>query len=198
MQTRALAGLSRRAVDGARRAQSTAAAAKPFVAKKYKNATPTPFPTKFHPTFSANNAQPVLPVGLTFNPPPAAPSPYDTPGLFLPADEQAKRAVVTPALDGPLPPALTTPAPKGYHLGEADVAEIRRLRAADPVKNSRTALAAQFKCSPFFIGMVAPASEERKDEMAKRLSAIQQSWGPLRRKARLQRQKRRELVARDD
>ena len=170
--------------------------------KNYRNSTPVPFPTKFHPTFSANNAQPILPPGLTYNPPPSAPTAYETPSLFVPAVDQENRLLLQMSSqehgEAALPPSLSKVYKKKYHLSEEQVDEIRRLRTLDPYVNTRKVLAEKFGCSQFFIGMVAPAPQDRKEEMVRRLSVIKQRWGPVRRTARYQRQKRNELIARDE
>jgi hypothetical protein len=88
------------------------------------------------------------------------------------------------------------PYEKTYHLTEADVAEIRRLRKEDPEQWTRVRLAEKFGCSQFFVGMVAKAPEkaaavEKQHEDARR------KWGQRRREAREDRGRRKVLWGRD-
>ncbi|KAK9382409.1 mitochondrial 54S ribosomal protein mL58 [Kockiozyma suomiensis] len=156
----------------------------------------TPFPTRFNPRSSANTARPVLPSGLTFNPPPSAPSPFDTPDIFLPLHERRK-IETAPSMEV-LPPPLRAVVPKKYHLSEKQIDEIRRLRDEDPNRWTRKVLAEKYGCSDFFIALVSRAPKERLDEMDRRLDVIKSRWGMYKRNARLQRQKKREIWARDE
>ncbi|KAK7522526.1 mitochondrial ribosomal protein subunit L20-domain-containing protein [Phyllosticta citriasiana] len=94
-----------------------------------------------------------------------------------------------------LPPPLRQPYEKKYHLTERDIAEIRRLRASDPVKWSRQKLADKFECSQFFIGLVAPAPEHAQRK-ADEIEEIKRRWGPRRRAAREDRKRRKEMWGR--
>ncbi|KAK8176174.1 mitochondrial ribosomal protein subunit L20-domain-containing protein [Phyllosticta citrichinensis] len=94
-----------------------------------------------------------------------------------------------------LPPPLRQPYEKKYHLTETDVAEIRRLRASDPVTWSRQKLADKFDCSPFFVGLVAPAPEHAQRK-ADEVEELKKRWGPRRRAAREDRKRRKEMWGR--
>lgn len=94
-----------------------------------------------------------------------------------------------------LPPPLRQPYEKKYHLTETDVAEIRRLRASDPVKWSRQKLADKFECSQFFVGLVAPAPEHAQRK-ADEVEELKKRWGPRRRAAREDRKRRKEMWGR--
>ena len=96
-----------------------------------------------------------------------------------------------------LPPPLEKPRQKTYHLTAADIAEIRRLRAEDPFKYTRKMLAEKFKCTEFFVGMCAPANEERMEWAKANLEVAKGRWGPKRTRAREERTMRRELWNRD-
>ncbi|KAK9481211.1 mitochondrial ribosomal protein subunit L20-domain-containing protein [Lipomyces japonicus] len=156
----------------------------------------TPFPTKFNPISSANKARPILPPGLTYNPPPSAPSPFDTPDIFLPVSERIK--VATDASLPVLPPPLGPISTKQYHLTEVEVEEIKRLRATDPENNSITSLAKRFNCSYFFIIMVSRVPESRKLYLQgkARLARLEQS--EVKRHAIAERLKRRQSWRRDE
>ena len=90
------------------------------------------------------------------------------------------------------------PYEKKYHLGEDEIAEIRRLRAEDPWKWTRKVLAEKFGCTEFFVGIVAQASKERMDWSKRLLEQTKERWGKRRTYAREERTKRRETWARDE
>lgn len=68
---------------------------------------------------------------------------------------------------------------------------MRRLRAEDPNAWTRVKLAARFRTTQFFVGMVCEASSERKAEMQTRLATIKGRWGKRKIGARLERKRRR-------
>ena len=107
----------------------------------------------------------------------------------------ASRAAAGAAV--PLPPSINPFRPKTYHLGTAEIAEIRRLRSLDPFEWTRKRLAEKFGCTEFFVGMCVPADQERTDWHERNLEAAKDRWGPKRRRARDERRKRRELWNRD-
>lgn len=86
---------------------------------------------------------------------------------------------------------MKKPYEKSYHLTPDDFEEIRRLRNSNPNVWTRPKLAEKFKTSPFFIGMVCQASEERKTEMEGRLATIKSRWGKRKVGARIERKRRR-------
>ncbi|KAK9465374.1 mitochondrial ribosomal protein subunit L20-domain-containing protein, partial [Lipomyces arxii] len=155
----------------------------------------TPFLTKYNPKSSASSASPIFPVGLTYNPPASSPSPFETPDIFLPSRER-KFIITAPTLPV-LPPPLREIKPKTYHLSKDSIEKIARLRSTDPYRWNRKALATQFKCSKFFVGMIAEAPQRRKDDMDRRLSLIKSKWGLYKRTSRYRRQQRREMWASD-
>ncbi|OLN93039.1 54S ribosomal protein L20, mitochondrial [Colletotrichum chlorophyti] len=149
---------------------------------------------------------------IIFNPPSAAPSVYHTPFKFLPASDPRRRANLSslfanssaasqPSSARPLPPALNVPSrgsnPR-YHLTKDDVAEIRRLRAEDPVRWSVTALARKFDCSETFITICTPAPREHKERLERKLEAVKGRWGSIRTKAREDRARRKEMLFRGE
>lgn len=163
-----------------------------------KKDVPVPFPTKFHPTRSANHANIKLPSGVVHNPPAAAPTPYQTPSAFLPADDVRRTAVWnTQSHDVANMPALSENTEKQYHLTEAEIAEIQKLRLEDPAKWTRKALAKKFNCSPLFVSMVSKPDAARDAEMQQRLDIIKGNWTEHRKEARRDRSRRREYWLRD-
>jgi len=132
---------------------------------------------------------------VIYNPPSSAPSPLITPTIFLPKDDPRRELFAAPpkpadaAAD--LPPPVRPPYEKTYHLTDADMEEIRRLRKADPIKNNRVALAKRFNCSVLFIGIVCQATEGRVEQMKAREEAVKARWGNKRITAREDRKMRR-------
>ncbi|KAF2138464.1 uncharacterized protein K452DRAFT_216082, partial [Aplosporella prunicola CBS 121167] len=102
----------------------------------------------------------------------------------------------TPTNSAALPPPVRAPYTKKYHLTEADIEEIRRLRRDDPAVWTREALAKKFDCSQFFVGLVAPAPE-RGAAKALELEEARKRWGRRKREAREDRVRRREMWGRD-
>lgn len=141
---------------------------------------------------------------IIYNPPSSMPNVYETPNIFLPAGDPRKILSTPQSASGtevtnidspsspPLPPPLRPITEKKYHLTEADISEIRRLRAKDPVKNSRTVLAKRYNASRFFVGMVAEASSQHKKQKWQEMESVKESWGKRRRGAREDRKRRRE------
>lgn len=68
----------------------------------------------------------------------------------------------------------------------------------DPFTWSRKKLAEKFDCSQLFVGMVAQASQVKKDEERAKLEEVKLKWGPKKRFAREDRGKRRVLWGRDE
>lgn len=163
--------------------------------------------TKPDPSFTSSILPDQLNDHIVFNPPSSAPSPYHTPPAFLPPNDPRRKLLAQShshanpyeSPDRRLPPYIKNHKPyeKKYHLGEKEFEEIRRLRAEDPVKWSRSKLAEKFGCSQFFAGMVAPNDEKARQE-EKALEQIKERWGRKRRYAREDRTKRREMWGRDE
>ncbi|EOA90060.1 hypothetical protein ACJQWK_07539 [Exserohilum turcicum] len=95
-----------------------------------------------------------------------------------------------------LPPPVRQPYEKTYHLSEADVAEIRRLRSEDPDTWTRVKLAEKFGCSQFFVGLIAK-NPEKAERVAREHEEMRQKWGQRRREAREDRARRKVLWGRD-
>ncbi|KAI9699688.1 MAG: hypothetical protein M1836_002722 [Candelina mexicana] len=139
---------------------------------------------------------------IVFNPPSSAPSVYHTPPKFLPRNDQ-RQTFSSRISDSPgfpkteLPPPVRKPYEKKYHLTEAHISEIRRLRKEDPSLWTREKLAKKFDCSNMFIGIVCEASKEHKEKQLRILEAVKSRWGRRRREAREDRTRRRETWGRD-
>jgi hypothetical protein len=144
---------------------------------------------------------------IIFNPPSSAPSVLHTPIKFLPKEDKRRRLLLATA--GKLNSSQTTPLPPPikakpkvphHHLSETDMAEIQRLKRQDPDQWTNTRLARKFNCSSTFISICLKEcgvdNTERKKEMAAKMEAIKAKWGPRRRKARADTDKRYELAYR--
>ncbi|KAH6690598.1 mitochondrial ribosomal protein subunit L20-domain-containing protein [Plectosphaerella plurivora] len=152
---------------------------------------------------------------IIFNPPAAEPSVLHTPYKFLPKTDPRRRhadlsslftspvrsagATSTSGAEPKLPPALNFKSRNpSYHLSQMDVAEIRRLRAEDPVTWSVTKLADKFNCSKVFITICTAAPREHKEKLERRLEITKSRWGAIRTKARSERTKRKEMLFRGE
>lgn len=145
---------------------------------------------------------------IIFNPPSSAPNVYHTPQIFLPpTDPRRKLHSLAKPLAATSPPAepatsaktlnpLRPQYEKKYHLKEADIAEIRRLRALDPRKWTRVRLAEKFECSAFFVSLCCCAPEI-KEERDRELAEVKRKWGRKKTEAREERQARKALWGRD-
>jgi hypothetical protein len=76
------------------------------------------------------------------------------------------------------------------------VAEIRRLRAADPDTWTRVKLAERFGCSQFFVGLVAK-NKDKAEKVERAHEEMRNRWGVRRREAREDRVRRKSLWGRD-
>ncbi|KAK7991989.1 54S ribosomal protein L20 [Apiospora saccharicola] len=153
-------------------------------------------------------------------PPSAVPSVYHTPFKFLPPSDPRRQAQLSsllrnstglrstaaassttgstttpeiPALDG----KHQVPEPK-FNVTREQVAEMRALRAADPMKWSVVRLAEKFECSKLFVMICCKASAEHQAKERERKEAIKARWGPIRSQAREDRKKRRTLLLRSE
>lgn len=137
---------------------------------------------------------------IIYNPPSSAPNVYHTPLKFLPKDDPRRRlhTLLQPTASAtsttnaaPLPPPVRPVYEKKYHLKEADIEEIRRLRAEDPRQWTRVRLAEKFECSQFFVSLCCSAPQI-KDERQAELEKIKEKWGRTKREAREDRQIRKQ------
>ena len=136
---------------------------------------------------------------IIYNPPASQPSAYHTPTLFLPQDDPRRK--LRPSLS----PSKVLPAPvrqtqeKRYHLREAQILEMRKLRFSDPMEWSVHKLAQKYDCSTLFVSLCTEGAADIKKQQQKQvLEAVKASWGAKRRKAREERTVRRESWGRDE
>jgi hypothetical protein len=92
-----------------------------------------------------------------------------------------------------LPPPLKQIKQKSYHLTQEQIKEIKQLREQDPIKWSRKNLAEKFECSQFYIGIIAPVSEERSIQLKEEINQRIEEMGWKKRFVRKERARRREL-----
>jgi hypothetical protein len=81
-----------------------------------------------------------------------------------------------------------------HHLTKADIEEMRRLRAEDPVANSVVALSRRFQCTTLFVLMCCQASREHREMVKEQTEKAKERWGPRRRAARDERARRNVMV----
>jgi hypothetical protein len=137
---------------------------------------------------------------IIYNPPSSAPNVYHTPLKFLPKDDPRRRlhTLLRPTSTSAsassttsLPPAVRPVYEKKYHLKEADIEEIRRLRAEDPRQWTRVRLAEKFECSQFFVSLCCSAPQI-KEQRSTELEKIKEKWGRTKTEAREDRQTRKQ------
>ncbi|TLD30947.1 hypothetical protein PspLS_02555 [Pyricularia sp. CBS 133598] len=161
---------------------------------------------------------------VIFNPPSSEASVYHTPFKFLPKSDPRRRANMAALFEA----SATVKFPEGAQeaadrtiaalrmqpkhlptvnmgtkknkLTAKQVAEIRRLRAEDPVQNSVQRLAVKFNCSKVFIMIVTGTKEktDHKKRMERQLDKLKARWGPKKAKARTDRYKRTEMLYRGE
>ncbi len=88
--------------------------------------------------------------------------------------------------------------PTRHHLTEADVAEMRRLRAEDPEINSVLALSRRFQCSKLFVLMCCQASTEHQQKRQAEKQSIIDRWGPRKQAAVNERRRRIDMLFRGE
>ena len=138
-----------------------------------------------------------LPSGETFivRPPPSAPSPHTSTLVPNPILDGASAIA---ASEQKLPPALK-PRSRGVApinaspLTQDQILQIQALRQADPVRNTATALARQFKCSAAFVRIIAPAPNEVKEQRAEESAEQRKTWSLRRPVVAAERAERRKL-----
>ncbi|KAH6641636.1 mitochondrial ribosomal protein subunit L20-domain-containing protein [Chaetomium tenue] len=85
-----------------------------------------------------------------------------------------------------------------HHLTKADIEEMRRLRAADPVANSVQNLSLRFRCSKLFVLMCCQAPSGHREKVQAELEATKARWGPRRAAARDERRARMGMLFRGE
>ncbi|KAN0108541.1 Mitochondrial ribosomal protein subunit L20 domain containing protein [Hyaloscypha variabilis] len=165
------------------------------------NVKPEP---SFLPSYSK---APVQQDHIIFNPPSSAPSVLHTPLSFLPKEDKRKQLLVatakkfSPSTPMRLPPPIRTkPKVPHHHLSDADIAEILKLKHQDPDHWTNAKLARKFNCSSLFISICLTQctadNTKRKLELKQKKEAIEARWGPRRRKAREEQERRFQLAYR--
>ncbi|KUI62653.1 54S ribosomal protein L20, mitochondrial [Cytospora mali] len=165
-----------------------------------------------HPSFLASDARSQQD-HIIFNPPAAAPSVYHTPFKFLPKTDPRRRANLAHLFEThfassdvkvediptvrPTDGKVSSIASRGP-VTKAEVEEMRRLREEDAHKWSVTALADKFDLPRGFVMACCQAPKDKIEFERRKLELIQQRWGPIRAKARQQKERRREMLYRGE
>ncbi|KAF4983243.1 hypothetical protein FDECE_17342 [Fusarium decemcellulare] len=146
---------------------------------------------------------------IIYNPPASEASPLHTPFLFLPPND-ARRAAITrlrhtpgspvaPPAENKLPPSMKYHRRNpNYNLSAADIKEMKRLRAEDPVKWSVNELAEKFGCSTIFVKMAAPAPASHLKNLEAKKERREARWGAIRTQAREDRKRRTVMLYRGE
>jgi len=144
---------------------------------------------------------------IIFNPPSSAPSVFHTPLKFLPEEDKRRQLLAATAarlgtstrLPPPLPPKYNAVIGVRHHLKDSDIAEMQKLRAADPEKWTVLRLSKRFDCSLKFVMMCTSEEcpKEKKERDRQRLEATKARWGPKKTMAREDRTKRIQLALKD-
>lgn len=146
---------------------------------------------------------------IIFNPPSSAPSVFHTPLKFLPPSDKRKEFLAATAnrmgfSQTKLPPPMR---PKEInilrgHLTEAEIKQIQNLNNKDPNTWTNRTLARKFNCSSEFVSVCLRHAggdpSARKAEMKAKWEYISSQWGPRRKKAREDRQKRWDAALRGE
>lgn len=167
-----------------------------------------------HPTFLASDSLQQQD-RVVFNPPSAAPSVYHTPFKFLPKSDPRRRANLASLFESHFAsdakvddmPAVRPSDPRSARVSSistrgpitrAEVEEMRRLREEDAHKWSVTALADKYDLPRGFVMACCQAPKDKIEFERKKLELIQKRWGPIRAKAREQKERRREMLYRGE
>lgn len=105
---------------------------------------------------------------LTFirRPPPTAPTPFSY--TTSPSSPLLRQSPSLPVSRVCLPPSLHPDKPQPSRMSDEDIATMRKLRAEDPSKWTRSLLAKKFNCTPHFVAMIAPLDNaNRRAALAK-------------------------------
>lgn len=169
----------------------------------------TPMPT---PVSSGSSSSTGRGDHIIYNPPASEASPFHTPFLFLPQNDPRRAALVrmrishaatlTPTggahavtSEADLPPQMKyTRRTASYNLDEAAMQEMKRLRQEDPATWTVKALATKFNCSPIMVSIAAPAPAEHTKWREAKIDRQRERWGPIKTKAREDRQRRAEML----
>ncbi len=140
---------------------------------------------------------------IIFNPPSSAPSPLQTPAKFLPKEDKRKQLLaLKPLFKTRLPPIISPQKIPHHHLTDKDIAQIQNLKRQNPEAWTNNKLAKKFNCSNHFIetclAYCGVDNTKRKSEMKAKFEAAEARWGPRRRKAREETQRRFDLAYRGD
>lgn len=138
---------------------------------------------------------------IIHNPPASEASPYHTPFLFLPPEDPRRQDMVVARCGKKrrLPKPLKYPRrERQYNLTIAQMEQMRQLRLSDPVTWSVGHLSRYFNCSPVFVRMVAPPPASHTQWIEDMLEAKRQRWGSIKKRARLEREWRAEMMYRGE
>lgn len=167
-----------------------------------------------HPSFLSSDSN-LERDTIIFNPPSSSASVYHTPFKFLPKNDPRRRAnlaslfeshfggassTTTTTLDasqlGPL--VMQAPVFDRPPVTKEEVEEMRQLRTEDPHRWTVKALSEKFQIPQGFVMSCCQAPKEKIEFERKKLELISRRWGALKRKAKEDKERRREMLFRGE
>lgn len=157
---------------------------------------------KYNAARSAFNLKPVPTQGLIHNPPASMPSVKDTPKVFLPSNDprlkvMADRFKVYSQEELDEMPVIYG-AKKDYTLTPETIKQIIKLRSEDPEKWTIAKLATKFNVDAKKVNVVTGFSKLKQLIMLAELTKLQSEWSDLRKLARQDKQKRKQMWLRGE
>ncbi|KJZ73847.1 hypothetical protein HIM_06740 [Hirsutella minnesotensis 3608] len=113
-----------------------------------------------------------------------------------PTTARTKRSLKIAPHDSFLPDRSRLFRNPSYHLGQAEIEEMRRLRHEDPLRWSTNKLAKKFNCSTVFVSLAARPPAEHIEFVKKKLEKKKARWGLTKALAREARHRRNEMLFR--
>lgn len=171
-----------------------------------------------HPSFLSSDSK-LDRDTIVFNPPSSSASVYHTPFKFLPKNDPRRRAnlaslfeshfgggsgasataattTTTTAMDasqmGPL--VMQVPTFDRPPVTREEVEEMRQLRTEDPHRWTVKALSEKFQIPQRFVMSCCQAPKEKIEFERKKLELISRRWGAIKRKAKEDKERRREML----
>lgn len=171
-----------------------------------------------HPSFLSSDSH-LERDTIIFNPPSSSASVYHTPFKFLPKTDPRRRANLASLFEshfgGSAAASLGSPAaavdasqmgPVVLHppkferppITKEEVEEMRQLRQEDPSRWNVKALSDKYQIPQSFVMACCQAPKEKIEFERKKLELISKRWGAMKRKAKEDKERRREMLFRGE
>lgn len=178
-----------------------------------------------HPSFLSTDPKLLDGDTIIFNPPSSAASVYHTPFKFLPKTDPRRRAnlaslfeshfnTATATATASVAAAAVPAAVDASHMGpvvmpkpefadrppvtKAEVEEMRQLRHDDPHRWNVKALSDKYQIPQSFVMACCQAPKEKIEFERKKLELVARRWGAAKRKAKEDKERRREMLYRGE